>query len=757
MPRKSASETSLEVFRTLQWLRKNKFTPVPLLHQSKSAAVRDYHLPSYKPPPDDYWTKHNYGIGCLTGPPGPVDIDLDCASAVHFAPYFLPKTQAVFGRASKKASHYLYRVEEEEFGHYKYQNPQANNSSIVEARGQSKEGGQQTVFPGSLHADTGEPISWTYNSDPEVTTVKSDVLLLAVRKIALASLLIDTGVFAPAAHNEPLKFLSGIFYWLHKKMDLWPFDEADAFLKALMEHDGDRDRGHARTCRATYAKGDAGTPIVGSGEMRKWVKDKKIANLIMAWAGSQSSVIVDEYNEHYAVVRIGGKLRIANFDVRDAPMLMPQKDFLEWRASDLDTDPDTKKPVQRAKLWLANRERRAYGQVEFLPGEEAPSDTLNLWSGWEVQPSKEGSCDAWLQLLRDVICGGDEQLNAWMLNWFCNILREPQRKSMTAPVLIGRQGVGKTQLFEYFGMILGRSYICITQAEQIHGKHNSHLQNVLLLHSEEAVFGGDRKHLSVIKSMITDNYQMIEPKTINAYRVRNFMRLALTSNEIRAAPVQSSDRRFTVIDMGERTPSDELVKALIKERDNCGPARLFQFFNDFSYDPTIPRVNIKNNALAEMKAQNWDPVQEWWHDTLEQGVILPDELRKYARTVDELQKDWPKEVSSRALYVSLVVWWQNNRKYGSPPSDTLLSFRLDKFVGMKLERKQMWGYEKPMRSEHEPPMHPLIAQLSERQSTITNMPSLDQCRQAFERHVGQAIRWTEADVLPFVKPTHRRF
>jgi hypothetical protein len=76
---------------------------------------------------------------------------------------------------------------------------------------------------------------------------------------------------------------------------------------------------------------------------------------------------------------------------------------------------------------------------------------------------------------------------------------------------------------------------------------------------------------------------------------------------------------------------------------------------------------------------------------------------------------------------------------------------------MKLERKQMWGYEKPMRSEHEPPMHPLIAQLSERQSTITNMPSLDQCRQAFERHVGQAIRWTEADVLPFVKPTHRRF
>jgi hypothetical protein len=49
-----------------------------------------------------------------------------------------------------------------------------------------------------------------------------------------------------------------------------------------------------------------------------------------------------------------------------------------------------------------------------------------------------------------------------------------------------------------------------------------------------------------------------------------------------------------------------------------------------------------------------------------------------------------------------------------------------------------------MHEKGDPPTHLLIVQLSDRQSTIVNMPTLDECRKAFERYLGQSINWTEA-------------
>ena len=80
--------------------------------------------PRMKRPLDDEWQLRridaaaapNYfngapqNIGVQLGPAsgGLTDVDLDCPEAVAIAPYLLPKTGAIFGRASKRASHQLY-------------------------------------------------------------------------------------------------------------------------------------------------------------------------------------------------------------------------------------------------------------------------------------------------------------------------------------------------------------------------------------------------------------------------------------------------------------------------------------------------------------------------------------------------------------------------------------------------------------------------------------------------------------------------
>ena len=126
-------------------------------------------------------------IGVQMGPKsgGLTDVDLDCAEAVQIAPHFLPPTGAVFGRATKPRSHYLYTSQDAE-DVSAIQHRDQNGAMIVELRvGASK--GVQTMFPGSKHPDTGETVEWNVEGDPATTLFAT--FKHAVRMIAVASLL----------------------------------------------------------------------------------------------------------------------------------------------------------------------------------------------------------------------------------------------------------------------------------------------------------------------------------------------------------------------------------------------------------------------------------------------------------------------------------------------------------------------------------------------------------------------------------------
>ena len=57
-----------------------------------------------------FFGKDSPNVGALMGlaSGGLTDMDLDCKEAVQLAPYFLPRTGSIYGRPSKKRSHYLY-------------------------------------------------------------------------------------------------------------------------------------------------------------------------------------------------------------------------------------------------------------------------------------------------------------------------------------------------------------------------------------------------------------------------------------------------------------------------------------------------------------------------------------------------------------------------------------------------------------------------------------------------------------------------
>jgi hypothetical protein len=126
-------------------------------------------------------------IGVVLGPSshGLTDVDLDCAEAVAIAPYILPRTAAIFGRASKRASHWLYYTDlsvTTETAVQRFIDPKTKDTLIELRIGRDK--GAQTIFPGSVH-ESGEVITWEKDGEP--TSV--DNLDRIVRKLAAYTLL----------------------------------------------------------------------------------------------------------------------------------------------------------------------------------------------------------------------------------------------------------------------------------------------------------------------------------------------------------------------------------------------------------------------------------------------------------------------------------------------------------------------------------------------------------------------------------------
>lgn len=726
--------SSVNVFRTLNWIRKHNFRPVPLHHQSKAALIRDYISLDYQPPSDDLWRRDNYGVGCVTGPAhkGPVDIDLDCIEAIKLAPFFLPHTPAIFGRKSKPRSHYIYRVDASAHDKKAFLDP-VTKTCLLEIRA---DGGHQTVFPGSIHEDTGELIEWdTTNLDPEVPVIPADELAKACSRLAMACL-VARHIWMAGNHNEPTKFLSGTLFRLE-----WTQDDVERLIEALMAFDGDTDKSRIPTVRNTYKKGLNGNKIAGSGVMRKHLQNDELCDRILEWAGNPTINLINEYNEKFGCCDFGGAFRIARTDV--SPIRFYTKENWELlNATDFAVNEEGKL-VPKIKLWINSPRRRMYDSVEFLPGQTETGSVLNLWTGWAVAPDPvpEG-CKYWLELLRHV-CGDDDTFR-WALHWFADILRNPMHRNRTSLVIISKeQGLGKSLLFTYFGMILGvgTGYVSVSDEVYFRGRFNSHLSQCLLLHSEEALFAGNPAHASVIKSLITDPTRMYEPKFSNAVVVQNFLRLALTSNSERAATVQRGDRRNTVVDATGRAIRKELTDKVVQEMETTGPAALLHYLLNFpDYDRNLTATNLKNNASVNMAMANLEPIDEWWMTVLREGALLPDYAKGLGRVEKSKSKHWPDVVSSPTLY-HLMVSHLRDRSARYVPDPTTFAMHLNNLTGVKLERSRRY-FDIPVGDDDPRP----LKQLSARHMAINNMPSLAEAREAFTKYMAQPIEWDPEDV-----------
>lgn len=440
-------------------------------------------------------------------------------------------------------------------------------------------------------------------------------------------------------------------------------------------------------------------------------KATKVADVAPRSAPEDGPVVQDHINRlnrAHAFVMASGRALVAN-EERDGRFSFSTRSAFEERYAN-DTVMIGERTISVAQHWFTHPKRRQYlGGVDFAP-EGAPVDVFNLWRGFAVSPDPSRSCELFLAHLRDNVCRGVDAHFRWVVGFFAQMIQQPGKKPGVALVLRGGQGVGKSLVGEYVGLMFPRHHVVVSQPEHLTGRFNAHLASALMVQAEEAFWAGDRAAAGgALKDLVTSDRMRVEKKGVDAIEVRNNVRLLVTTNNRWAVPAGMDERRFAVFDVSDARQQDTAYFAAIhRELAAGGAAALLHRLKTFDLSTINLREIPQTVALLDQKLESASALVRWWFELLKRGLFGHGD-------------GWPEEVGRDALFGEYRRFVLDLRE--RPVGDTV------------------FGKE----------LHGLCPSLGSRRprgeagrQRVYVLPPIERCRAEFEKAIRAPIAWEEA-------------
>ncbi|MGR9169646.1 DUF5906 domain-containing protein [Rhizobium sp. KDH_Rht_773_N] len=418
-------------------------------------------------------------------------------------------------------------------------------------------------------------------------------------------------------------------------------------------------------------------------------------------------------NRMHAVVRAAGRTMILHQFPGKPVSFGSVGDLHNYYENDRVPKDGTTEPV--SKQWMRSKHRRSYPSgIVFAPNQNEEG-AFNLWQGFSVEPDDSGSCALFLDHLLRVVCNGNEEHFDYALSWLAHLVQKPEEKPGVAFVVKGLKGAGKDVTAAYVGKMIEAHYITVWQKDQFFGKFNSHQASCLLLHVQEGFWAGDKRDEGSLKALITSEDAMIEPKGMNAFPVRSMLRIFISSNEKWVVPATEDERRFFVLNVSPKRRNDRgYFDALHSEMNSHGPAALLNLLLNRDISNFQVRAVPDTEALAEQKVEGLKNLDRHWFEILESGKIEGQGSR-----CDTWHEE-PIEVEKTAFRDNYSRWLRNRRYDGIELSEVALSKRLKTLVPSLATRR---------------------SRSTDRTGHFFQFPTLDRCRDEFERYLGAEINW----------------
>lgn len=329
---------------------------------------------------------------------------------------------------------------------------------------------------------------------------------------------------------------------------------------------------------------------------------------------------IQELNGEYFLAPEGGKVcvwrEMRDYEL-DRPLLVPMTptDFkaLHGNRKYPFTGPSgNTQTVSLGAAWLTDTKRREYLRgMALLPGQEAPEGVYNLWQGWGAVPAA-GDVKPALWHIKHVVCGGDAALAGYLVQWMAWAVQNPGKQAEVAIVLQGKKGTGKGTLGRWLLEIFGSHGLHILHRRHLVGNFNAHLRMLCFAFADEAFFAGDHEGQAVIKGLITEDQITIERKGVDAYAVRNRLKVLMATNEKWVVPATEDERRYCVIEVSDCKRGDHAYFGeLEKHMREGGLAALL----DYLLNLDLSRFNIRRvpntAALEQQKILSLEPLPAW--------------------------------------------------------------------------------------------------------------------------------------------------
>ncbi|MBS7698757.1 MULTISPECIES: primase-helicase family protein [unclassified Chelatococcus] len=433
---------------------------------------------------------------------------------------------------------------------------------------------------------------------------------------------------------------------------------------------------------------------------------------------------IERMNEEFALVLMGSKavvfLEQPNAPIEDVQRVLTLDALRAWfanRWTEIVSNDGKIKAITWATAWLSDRKRRSYRGIEFHPDKDnAPGtkDYLNLWSGFSVTPRKKKDGYAVLRdhMLNNV-CDGNETIFRWLFGFFAHMLQRPRERLGVAIVLRGLMGSGKTKLGEVMGSLIQRHYFLVDDPRYVTGQFNAHMATCLLLQADEAVWAGDKTAEGRLKGLVTSPIQQIEAKGVDPIRLKNYLRLIMTSNNDWVVPAGKDERRFCVLDINPRCAQNhDYFREMDAELDSGGREALLYDLLHFDLSSVDLRKIPRTSALLEQKIRSLDSVEMWWFERLMSGTST--------RGGESWLRVIPKSVLADD-YIAVSDRVGVKRR----AADTEVGMKLAKLVPGIITERSSWDG----------------ADGSQRRVWCWRLPSVEDCRASFEEALQQRVDW----------------
>lgn len=275
----------------------------------------------------------------------------------------------------------------------------------------------------------------------------------------------------------------------------------------------------------------------------------------------------------------------------------------------------------KAEIWLKSPQRREFNGIVFNPTTPGHiNGYYNLWRGFNKK-EKKGDCSKYWDHVRENICAKNQEAYLFLRKWLASIFQHPDEVH-TSLVLIGTQGVGKNSFVEPLGVLFGPHYVLLSNISELVSNFNYHLKYAVLIHANEALWGGNRKEIGTLKAMITEKTCLIEGKGKDRIMVKNYKHVILSSNEDWPVHLDADDRRFFVLKVSEERKEDQLYFASIQEQlEKEGyEALLFDLLHE-DLNGFNPRKFPHSKDAFDIKIRSATPTDKYIYNVLKNGCF----------------------------------------------------------------------------------------------------------------------------------------